>query len=165
MTVKRCIFVVLLVIAPALAIGGPETAEHRYLVETFGDYGAAVERCERLKYEQPAPDHQTLAALNSYGIDDNRVFLVGREYHLSDQCTKDELLSLLLAVMSLQSADLEPVTQQALEGIRGMVFSDNRWHLEKQYRALPAEMKKTLEALPYFQTPFDSLSVIDRLED
>ena len=149
---------------PTMALGEAESAEYRYLTESFSKYGAAVERCERLGDKRALPDDKTLAALDSYDIDQTRVFLVGREYYLSDQCAKDELLALLLAVMSLESVELQPATKQVLQGIRDMLFTGTRWQLEKQYRALPAQMKEDLKALPYFRAPFDSLTILDQLE-
>tara|TARA_R100000322_G_scaffold61485_4_gene38214 strand:- start:5442 stop:5903 length:462 start_codon:yes stop_codon:yes gene_type:complete len=149
---------------PCLGQAEPSLDRHHYLLDVIAQYGAAVERCDSRREEAVAPPSDALDILRQHPEKQIRFYLLAREYQLLDQCTESELLSLLLAIGSLNVAnDLSAETQQAVQAMEETLFDGTRLEMEMHYRQLPNQMKAELNSISYFQKPYDTFVVMDAL--
>ncbi len=161
---KIWMYTFLALLLPIPTVAEPTSDRDRYLADTIAEYRKSVDRCDELKEDAQSPDNSLLEALKAYPQRDIRSYLISREYELLDECTKDELQDLLLAIGSLEAEDdLNAETRKSLTGIKDILFAGPRLEIELRYRNLPKEMKADLNQRPFFQKPFETFDVMDRI--
>lgn len=139
-------------------------AAHDYLSEVLDRYEAAHQHCEEVQYAEPVIlSNGSRQQLKAYPSDDVSLFLMVKSSKSLDDCTQPSFGELAIAPHELAHADLQRQTGQLREEVIEQVFSPIRWNLESRYQGLPGEMRKALESLPEFQSPFDSLQVREQL--
>ncbi|TVP53849.1 MAG: hypothetical protein EA349_12985 [Halomonadaceae bacterium] len=132
---------------------------HRYLTESIVNYGSAKEACQRQQAVRALPGRDVLSELAEIDIHSVRIFLVGKSIQAEDRCAESELLGLAIAILSLEDTEVGEKTEIALQSIKQLAFSEQRWLIQNQYRQLPENVKKRLESMAYFEKPFDALAV------
>lgn len=151
-----------------LSITGSATADpayHEYFMDTFTEYGQAVERCQAIRHESAAPPTEVLEKIKTKDPNNLRIFLFYQEFARQDECASQETAAMLYALGSLSRADDVPEeTQKAVDALSENMFNGDHLTMEMRYRALPPEFRDGMEDIDYFHSPFSALRVLKELE-
>ena len=162
MAAQKIAFILLL--TSLNCFGQTITEEHLYITTAIANYSDALERCNKIKSNRSRIDNKTLKILSNYEFSQVEVFLLTRSAMLEEQCVKQPLAELALAIHTLEPIELHSQTQKIIDEIKILVFNDYRWTMRKKYQRLPAEMRNALEKCSYFKQPFDSHLIRNQLE-
>lgn len=152
------------VLISADCLAEPIANDQQYVGMKIGHYMDAFEKCNRIANERELPDEETQIALRRYPYPQVEIFLMARSIDLREQCEQPALGDLAYTILILEDAEISALTRESIEASKELIFNKNNWAFKKKYRELPADIRSTLEGLPYFQRPFDDVEIRKLLE-
>lgn len=129
----------------------------------FNEYHIKYELCQSLANETLLSDKdiETISELSS----EAGIGLGFYQYKAIENCSKNEYLSLLTTLLSLEVMNRSqnlPAIQDQVHMIKHTLFTLSSINIEKSFVDLPKEIIDTLEEIPALKEPFNHFNAYDR---
>ena len=143
--------------AHAEKIGG---ANDRFLMEFIEKYGRAAEVCKNSEKNRSLPKNKYIVPILKLSKNELHGFLIYKWKVAMNHCIEEKSgypFTFLLSIAG--SEDLSPKAKESLGLLLKLLASENTIDAFYEYQSIPYEKKRKLDAIGYFNKPFDLIKI------
>ncbi|OEY67520.1 hypothetical protein [Marinobacter sp. X15-166B] len=155
----------LLVALSSLSVAEAPDGNHHHITSKIAEYTQAFDRCNQLVKRRDLPSEEIIAKLTGFTQRDIERLLMSKAALLRHECEKPELAELAYTILITENEELQQQTREAISAIKVLAFSGDIRKFQAIYESVPAEIRRTLEEVGYFDRPFDDRKVLDAIRE
>ena len=160
--IKKILVIIFSLIITGLspAFAEKSNMNDRFILEFIGEYGKAVESCDKDAKNRILPDVRHIEPILQLSPDELRGFLIYKSGIATKRCTELKSgypIALLLFVAG--SDKTSPQMRVVLDNLLKLLSSKHEIAAFYTYRSISIQKRNELDAIEYFNDPFDMLKV------